>query len=76
MLLLVAVAAGIALLTRLAVADVPLDSHIPHEQALIDVGLSGVPGPDQPTAPIAVDRVLVDGAATYVQFHRTGSLSS
>ncbi len=76
MLLLATAAAGLTLLTRLAVADVPLDSHIPNEQALIDVGLSSVPGPDQPTRPIAVDRVLVDGAATYVQYHRTGSLSS
>jgi hypothetical protein len=31
---------------------------------------SGTPGPNQPAWPIAVDRVLVDGAATYVQFHR------
>jgi len=51
---------------------VPLDPGIPNEQALIDAGLSGSPGPSQPTAPIAVDRVLVDGAATYVQYHISG----
>jgi len=51
---------------------VPLDPGIPNEQALIDAGLSGSPAPGQPTAPIAVDRVLVDGAATYVQYHISG----
>lgn len=54
--------------------SIPLDPHIPNEQILIAEGLSGTPGPDQPTRPIAVDRVLVDGAATYVQYHLTGSL--
>lgn len=63
--LLVAAAAALALLVRPAAAAVPLDPHIPHEQALLDAGFVGVPRPDQPDAPIAVDRVLVDGAATY-----------
>jgi len=67
--LLVAAAAVLALLVRPAAAVVPLDPHIPHAQALLDAGFAGVPGPDQPTTPVAVDRVLVDGAATYVQYH-------
>jgi len=67
--LLVAAAAALALLVRPAAAAVPLDPHIPHEQALLDAGFVGVPRPDQPDAPVAVDRVLVDGAATYVQYH-------
>jgi len=66
--LLVAAAAALALLVRPA-AVAPLDPHIPHEQALLDAGFAGVPGPDQPHAPVAVDRVLVDGAAAYVQYH-------
>ena len=69
LLLLVAAAAGVALAVRPAAAGVPLDPSIPNEQALIARGLSGVPGPGQPTAPIAVDRVVADGATTYVQFH-------
>jgi len=68
-LLFVAAAAALALLVRPAAVVVPLDPHIPHEQALLDAGFSGVPGPDQPDAPSAVDRVLVDGAATHVQYH-------
>ncbi len=68
-LLLVAAAAALALLVRPAAAAVPLDPHIPHEQALLDAGFAGAPGPDQPDAPFAVDRVLVDGTATYVQYH-------
>jgi len=67
-LLLILIAAALASLVRPA-AGVPLDPHIPHEQALLDAGFAGVPGPDQPVAPVAVDRVLVDGAATYVQYH-------
>jgi len=69
LLLLVAAAAGIALALRPAAASVPLDPGIPNEQALIARGLSGMPSPGQPTTPIAVDRVVTDGAATYVQFH-------
>jgi hypothetical protein len=76
LLLLLAAAAGIALLVRPAAAGVPLDPNIPHEQALIDAGLSSTPGLDQPTAPIAVDRVLVDGAATYVQYHMVAPRST
>ena len=68
-LLLVAAAAALALLVRPAAAVVPLDPHIPPEQALLDAGFAGAPGPDQPDAPVAVDRVLIDGAATYVQYH-------
>jgi len=49
----------------------PLDPNLPNEQALIARGLSGVPGSDQPTQPVAVDRVVVDGAQTYVQYHIT-----
>jgi len=73
LLLLVAAAAGLALAARpTTVAVAPLDPNIPNEQALINAGLSGTPGPGQPAAPVVVDRVLVDGAATYVQFHLTG----
>jgi len=75
LLLLVAAAAGIALLVRPVAATLPLDPAIPHEQALINAGLSAAPPPGQPTGPIAVDRVLVDGAATYVQYHMTASPS-
>jgi len=57
-----------------SVTNIPLDSNIPNEQALIILGLSGTPGTDQPMWPIAVDRVLDDGAATYVQWH-TSDLS-
>jgi len=71
-LLLVAAAAGAALLIHPAAATVPLDPNIPNEQALIDAGLSGVPDPRQPTSPIAVDRVLLDSVATYVQYHIAG----
>jgi len=74
LMLLVAAAAGIALALRPAAASVPLDPGIPNEQALIARGLSGMPSPGQPATPIAVDRVVTDGAATYVQFHSTGSL--
>lgn len=69
LLLLVAAAAGISLAGRPAAAGVPLDPSIPNEQALIAMGLSASPRPNQPTRPIVVDRVLVDGAATYVQWH-------
>lgn len=48
-----------------------LDPHIPNEQQLIALGLSGTPGPGQPARPVTVDRVLVDGVATYVQYHMT-----
>jgi len=68
-LLLGAVCGGVALLSQPVRTAVPLDPHIPNEQALIDLGLSGTPGSGQPTQPIGVDRVLVDGAATYVQYH-------
>jgi len=74
LLLFVAAAAGIALALRPASASVPLDPGIPNEQALIARGLSGMPSPGQPATPIAVDRVVTDGAATYVQFHSTASL--
>lgn len=53
---------------------IPLDWHIPNEQALINLGLSGAPGSYQPAQPFAVDRVLVDGAATYIQFHTTNGV--
>ncbi len=72
LLLFVAVAARVALTARTLPPGLALDPNIPNEQALIALGLSGTPGPGQPTHPIAVDRVLVDGTATYVQFHLTG----
>ncbi len=72
LLVLAAVAAGLALAAHPLTPGVPLDPGIPNEQALIAAGLSGAPGPGQPTRPFAVDRVLVDGAATYVQYHRSG----
>ncbi len=68
-LLLVAAAAGIALLARPAAPTAALEPAIPNEQALIDAGLSGTPGPGQATSPFIVDRVLADRAATYVQYH-------
>jgi len=37
------------------------------------MGLSGTPGPGQPTRPAAVDRVLIDGTGTYVLFHIEGA---
>jgi len=70
-LALVAVAAGVSLAARPATAGVPLDAGIPNGRVLIARGLSGVPGRGQPIAPIAVDRVTTDGAATYVRFHST-----
>ena len=73
MLLLATALGWLALTLRPAASSIPLDPHIPNEQALIDAGLSGTPQPNQPTSPLAVDRVLVDGAATYVQFHLTES---
>ncbi len=69
LLLLVAAAAEIALLARPAAPTAALEPAIPNEQALIDAGLSGTPAPGQPTSPFVVDRVLVDHAATYVQYH-------
>ncbi len=72
-LTLVAAAAGIALAARPAVTGVPLDPRIPHGHLLIARGLSGVPDPGQPAAPIAVDRVVTDGTTTYVQFHTSAS---
>jgi len=68
LLLLVAAAPGLALLAPPMSAGASLDPNIPHERALIDAGLSGTPGTGQPAVPVAVDRVLVDGAATYIQY--------
>ncbi len=68
LLSLVAVAAAISLIVRPVTTSVPLDPRIPHEAALIARGLSGAPAPGQPNSPIAVDRVVTDGASTYVQF--------
>ncbi len=70
-LTLVAVAAGVSLAARPATAGVPLDAGIPNGRVLIARGLSGVPSRGQPVAPITVDRVATDGAATYVRFHST-----
>jgi len=74
LLLLGAATTGLSLTLRPTLLGVPLDPGIPNEQALIARGLSGVPGPGQPASPIAVDRVVTDGAATYVQFHTIRSL--
>jgi len=71
LVLLVAAAAGIAVVVRPAGTSVPLDAGIPNGRILIARGLSGVPGRGQPVAPITVDRVTTDGAATYVRFHST-----
>ncbi len=71
LVLLVAIAAGLALAVRPTSADVPLDPGIPNEQVLIARGLSGVPSPGQPTTPIAVERIVTDDLLTYVQFHMT-----
>jgi len=68
LLLLVAAATSLALLAPPVAVGASLDPNIPHERALIDAGLSGTPGPGQPAVPVAVDRVLVDGAATYIQY--------
>lgn len=72
LLVLVAMAAGTTLLVHPTATAVPLDPHIPNAHALSDAGLGGAPDPSQPTRPIAVDRVLLDGAATYVQYHIAG----
>jgi len=71
LVLLVAVGGGLALAVRPAGPAVPLDAGIPNGRLLIARGLSGVPGRGQPVAPITVDRVATDGAATYVRFHST-----
>jgi len=71
LLLLAAATARSTAPARPTATNVPLDPNIPNEQLLIARGLSGVPGHGQPAAPIAVDRVVTDGAATYVQFHST-----
>jgi len=76
LLLLVAAATGGTPPAHPAAADAPLDPGIPNEQLLIARGLSGAPGPGQPAAPLAVDRVVTDGAATYVQFHSTAPLGN
>jgi len=76
LLLLVAVAAGVALAVRPVAADVPLDPRIPNGRALIARSLSGVPNPGQPTTPIAVDRLVTDGILTYVQFHLASPAAS
>jgi len=73
LLLIVMVIASISLVVRPAATGVPLDPRIPNEQALIVRGLSGVPSPGQSVSPVAVDRVVTDGAATYVQFHMVWS---
>jgi hypothetical protein len=67
-LVLLSILVGSALLGArvLTQPTVPLEPHIPNEQMLIAQELSGTPGPNQAAWPIAVDRVLVDGAATYV----------
>jgi len=76
LLLLVAVAVGVALAVRPVAADVPLDPRIPNGRALIARSLSGVPNPGQPTTPIAVDRLVTDGILTYVQFHLASPAAS
>jgi hypothetical protein len=73
LLVAAAVAAGVE--ARMASQlTIPLDPAIPNERVLIARGLAGVPSRSQRTYPIAVDRVVTDGAATYVQFRITGSL--
>ena len=67
-LLLAAALLVISVTMRPTAAPVPLDPAIPNERALIAAGLSGTPGPGQPALPVAVDRVVVDGAATYIQY--------
>lgn len=42
---------------------------VPNARALFAAGLTGQPPPGQPQRPVAVDRVLVDTTATYVQYH-------
>lgn len=74
--LIMAAIAGGGLVRPASSAAPPLDPAIPDERLLLARGLAGVPGPGQPTYPLAVDRVLTDGAATYVQFHVTGPLGS
>jgi hypothetical protein len=73
--LLAAAAVAVGVEARMASQPaLPLDPAIPNERLLIARGLAGVPSRGQPTYPIAVDRVVTDGAATYVQFRITGSL--
>ncbi len=46
-----------------------LPALVPNAQALVAAGLTGRPAPKEPGWPVAVDRVLVDTTATYVQYH-------
>ncbi len=46
-----------------------LPALVPNAQALVAASLTGRPAPGQPGQPVAVDRVLVDTTATYVQYH-------
>jgi hypothetical protein len=68
LLVLIALAAVVQA-QRTSRPAIPLDPAIPNERVLIARGLWGVPAPGQPTSPIAVDRVVADGVATYVQYH-------
>ncbi len=73
MAVLVAAVAQVWVVSR---PTVPLDPAIPHEAVLIARGLSGSPAPGQPDAPVAVDRVVTDGATTYVQFHTASTVAA
>src|SRR5260370_4460537 len=70
LVLAVTVGVAVALFRRVPSAST-LEDQIPDEHALIAAGLSGVPAPGQPTRPLAVDRVVVDGAHTYIAYHYT-----
>ena len=69
--LLLAAIPGVAiLLVRTqpgAAAD--LYPYPPNARQLIALGLTGKPGPRAQDAPVSIDRVLVDGTQTVVQFH-------
>lgn len=52
----------------------PLYSYPSNAQQLVDSGLTGRPAPGSPSAPVAVDMVLVDGVQSTILFHLTQPL--
>ena len=70
MLLVVAAAAGcIAFIVTQQHPAGAADTDIPFEHSLAAMGLVATPGPDQPSGPVTVDRVVVDGEHTYIAYH-------
>ena len=69
--LLLAAIPGVALLLLRTQPDTTADSYPypPNGRQLIALGLTGQPAAGAQAMPVAVDRVLVDGTQTVVQFH-------